>query len=220
MKSFQIILVLFLLSISGFSFSQSQNKYDFVLEVNKNLPDYGFTIEKTGNDSILYHNVINIYQADSDKFIQSINLDDYDIYYSEYEYPDVDPLIDVNFDGYKDLCILAGSGQNGKNQLTSIFLFDTTKAEFYKSPYFNEVYNLYVVDLLKCIYEAFWTGACADAYCIINNTYKVLDKKLIKVESDYYEYDDKSDTMHRYIEKYENGKLISKTEVGLNEDVE
>ncbi len=24
----------------------------------------------------------------------------------------------------------------------------------------------------------------------------------------------------RYIEKYENGKLISKTEVGLNEDVE
>lgn len=214
----QIKIFFFILIIYSLTFSQPKLSYNLILEVNKELPKYGFLIERTHGDAHFNNYIINIYQAESNKFIQSINMDNYDVYYSQYDYPYIDSLIDVNFDNYKDLCIAAGSGQNGKNQLFHIFLFDKSTGEFYKNSSFDTIYNLYVDDSLKHVYESFWTGACA-VDCIMYNTYKVIDDNLTLIESDYSEYDSETETMRRYIEIYENSKLISKKEVLLEENV-
>jgi hypothetical protein len=218
MISIQIKIFLYFIFITSFPFTQAQINYDYVLEVNKKLPKFGFVIEKIENDTLFNNYIIKIYQAESNKFIQSFNMINYDIYYSKYEDSIIDSLIDMNFDNYKDLCVYAGSGQNGKNEMYSIFLYDSLKGEFYKNPSFDFIYNFTVDYSTKSIDEFFWTRACTND-CIIWNTYIVINNKLTLVKSDYNEYDSKTNTMHRFIETYKNGKLVSKKEVGLEEDV-
>ena len=214
---FHIKIYLFFLLFSSMILPQTNHNYSNILEVNEKLPKLGFLIEKTGSDSLLNFYEIKIFNVESKKFIQSINMSQYDIYYSGYECPK-DSLIDVNFDNYKDLCVYAGSGQNGKNQMYSIFLYDSLKDEFYKNPSFDVIYNFTVNYSTKSIDEFFWTHACTND-CIVWNTYIVVNNKLSLVKTDYYEYDQKTKTMHRFIETYKDGELVSKKEVGLEEEV-
>lgn len=216
MKQLLKILPFFFL-FTSIILSQKDFKYDRVLQVNEILPKLGLIIEKTGSDSFFIFYEIKIYNAESNKLIQSFNMTDYDIYYSKYVFP-IDSLVDLNFDGYKDLIVYGGSGQNGKNSFYSIFLFDSLIGKFYKNPSFDSIYNFIVNSKSKTIEEYTWPGACAYD-CITWNTYIVEKNKLVLIETSYIEIDSETGAVQRIIEKYKNSELISKDKVSLEEEI-
>ena len=201
----------FLILLASFPlFSQTFIKYDTVLQVNNKLPNYGFDIQEIRNDHNQKSFSINIYKTDSNKLLQTIDLSKYEYWYSDYDAPYVDTLIDVNFDGYRDLPVVVGIGQNGKNWDYQIFFFNKADGNFYKKKNFPGINNILVNDSLKQIHESFWTG-CRD--CIIWNTYEIENDELILVEKDYQEIDDLTHELRRFVERYKNGKLVSKEEL-------
>jgi hypothetical protein len=214
-RHLNISLVFFL--FSSIIFSQNKFNYDKIFQVSEKLPKFGFVIEKTGSDSFLVYYNIKIYNAESNILIQSLNMTDYYIYYSKYEFP-IDSLVDMNFDGYKDLCVYGGSGQNGKNSFYSIFLYDSLIGEFYKNPSFESIYNFIVNSKNKIIEEYFWPGAC-NYDCATWNTYIVKNNSLVLIESSYIEIDSITGKEQRIIEKYKDGELISKDRVSMEEEV-
>jgi hypothetical protein len=216
MKQLLKLLPFFLL-FTSIILSQKDFKYDKVLQVNEGLPKLGFIIEKTGSDSFLVFYEIKIYNAKSNKLIQSFNMTDYDIYYSKYEFP-IDSLVDFNFDGYKDLKVYGGSGQNGKNSFYSIFLYDSLTGKFYKNPSFDSIYNFIINQKNKTIEEYTWPGACAWD-CVTWNTYVVENNKLVLIGASYVEIDAETNKAYRIIEKYEDGNLISKDKVSIEEEI-
>jgi hypothetical protein len=216
MKQLLKVLSFFLL-FTSIILSQRDFKYDRVLQVNAELPKLGFIIEKTGSDSFLVFYEIKIYNAESNKFIQSFNMSDYYIYYSKYEFP-IDSLVDMNFDNYKDLCIYGGSGQNGKNSFYSIFLYDSLSGKFYKKPSFDTIYNFIINYKTKEIEEYTWPGACTYD-CVTWNTYIVEKNKLVLIETSYIDIDSETGSVQRIIEKYKDGELISKDKVSMEEEV-
>lgn len=200
-------VLIFLISLP--LFSQTIVQYDAVLRVNKNLPNYGFIIKETKAEFNYKSYLINVYRTDSNKLIQSIDLSKYyDLWNSEP--PNVDTLIDVNFDGYRDICIITGIGENGKNTFYGIFFFDKDDGKFYKKKGVRDICNIEVNDSSKHIYESNWTG-CFN--CITWNTYIIKNYKLILIEMDYQYIDKKTNMLRRFVELYKNGKLISKKEV-------
>jgi hypothetical protein len=192
------------------SFSQTTFKYDTVMQVNKNLPNYGFIINETKNEYNQRSYLINIYRTDSNSLLQTIDLSKYDYWYGFYDAPYIDTLIDVNFDGYCDLPIVVGIGQNGKNWDYQIFFFNKSDGNFYKKKNFPGINNISIDESSKQIHESFWTG-CLD--CIVWNTYIIENDELILVEKDYQEIDDKTHELRRFVERYKNGKLVSKEEL-------
>lgn len=216
MKHYLNILLVFFV-FTSIILSQNKFNYDRILQVNDKLPKFGFIIEKTGNDSFLVFYEMKIYNAESNKFIQSFNMTDYNIYYSEYVFP-IDSLVDFNFDGYKDLCVYGGSGQNGKNTFYSIFLYDSLTGKFYKSPSFDSIYNFIINQKNKTIEEYAWPGACT-WNCVTWNTYVVENNKLVLIETSYVEIDSETNKVYRIIEKYEDGNLISKDKVSIEEEI-
>jgi hypothetical protein len=216
MKQLLKVLSFFLL-FTSIILSQKDFKYDRVLQVNEDLPKLGFIIEKTGSDSFLVFYEIKIYNAESNKFIQSFNMSDYYIYYSNYEFP-IDSLVDMNFDNYKDLCVYGGSGQNGKNSFYSIFLYDSLSGKFYKSPSFDTIYNFIINYKSKEIEEYTWPGACTYD-CVTWNTYIVEKNNLVLIETSYIDIDSETGSVQRIIEKYKDGELISKDKVSMEEEV-
>ena len=201
-------ILLFLIAIP--SFSQTTIKYDAVLLVNKNLPKYGFIINETKNEYNQRSYLINIYRTDSNTPLQTIDLSKYEYWYGDYDAPYIDTLIDVNFDGYCDLPVVIGIGQNGKNWDYQIFFFNKVDGKFYKKEKFKDIYNFSVNDSLKQIYESFWTG-CLD--CIIWNTYIIENDELILIEKDYQEIDSETHELRRFVERYVNGSCISREEL-------
>lgn len=208
MNKIKIIPVLvFLISLP--LFSQTIPEYDAVLQVNKNLPDYGFIIKQTMNESDGINYLIDVYRIDSNKLVQTIDLSKYyDIWIGEY--PSIDSLIDVNFDGYGDICIITGIGENGKNTSYGIFFFNKDDGRFYQKAGVRDIYNIEVDDSLKQIYESYWTG-CLD--CITWNTYTFDEDKLVLIKRDYQDLDRKTNTLRRFVELYKDGKLISRKEM-------
>ena len=67
------------------SFSQTTVKYNTVMLVNKNLPNYGFIINETKNEYNQRSYLINIYRTDSNSLIQTIDLSKYDYWYQGYD---------------------------------------------------------------------------------------------------------------------------------------
>ena len=123
--------------------------------------------------------------------------------------------MDVNFDGYCDLPVVVGIGQNGKNWDYQIFFFNKDDGKFYKRENFKDIYNIAVDDSSKHIYESFWTG-CFN--CIIWNTYIIENDNLVLIKKDYQDLDPETHTLRRFVEQYENGKLISKKEIPPDDD--
>jgi hypothetical protein len=208
--SFFLTFLILIFIFFAKSYSQTMYDFDLLLEVNSNLPEYGFVLEEFNNDDGYRSYLIKIYNADSNLLIQTIDLSEYDFWYGYYDYPYIDSLIDVNFDGYKDLCVVTGIGQNGKNWGYDIFIFNFKDKRFSQNEGFNSIYNISTDDSLKQVYESYWTG-CLD--CIVWSTYIVQDDKLILIEKDYQDIDMELNKMRRFIEKYKNGKMISKIEV-------
>lgn len=198
----KILLIIFSFFYS-FSLSQTKGNYEFLYQLNKNLPEYGFNIEEInkGKDSTSY--LIKIYQSDLDSLIQIIRLDLPDVP------PYIDPL-DVNFDGYKDLCFVTGLGQNGKNRSNDIFLFSPEDKKFHYSDDFSSILNIATNDSLKQIYGSYWTG-CLD--CITWNTYIIKNDKLILIKKDYQDLDRRTNILRRFVELYKDGKFISRKEM-------
>lgn len=199
-------IIIFLSILSGYCSvltSQTKGHCDFLLPVNKDLPKYGFNVEEIdkGEDTGSY--LLKIYQSDSDSLIQIIHLDHPD------EPPYIDSLIDVNFDGYKDLCFVSGLGENGKNQSYDILLFDPADKKFHYNDGIPSIINLSVDESRKLIYEHYFTGGldCSDV-----KTYIVKDNKLVLIEVDT-QYWKTSYNPVRFIEKYKDGKMISRKEV-------
>lgn len=208
MNKIKIIPVLvFLISLP--LFSQIIPEYDAVLQVNKNLPDYGFIIKRTMDESEESNYLIDVYRIDSNQLVQTIDLSKYyDIWAGGY--PSIDSLIDVNFDGYGDICIITGIGENGKNISYGIFFFNKDDGRFYQKNGVRDIYNIEVDDSLKQIYESYWTG-CFN--CITWDTYIIDDDKLILIKRDYQDLDRKTNTLRRFVELYKDGKLISRKEM-------
>jgi hypothetical protein len=210
-----IVRFVLLVLIAIPSFSQTTVKYDTVMQVNKNLPNYGFIINETKNEYNDRSYLINIYRTDSNTLLQTIDLSKYDYWYGVYDAPYIDTLIDVNFDGYCDLPVVVGIGQNGKNWDYQIFFFNKDDGKFYKRENFKGIYNISVDDSSKHIYESFWTG-CFN--CIIWNTYIIENDNLVLIKKDYQDLDPETHTLRRFVEQYENGKLISKIEIPPDDD--
>lgn len=197
------ILLLFFFGLCSVSTSQTKAGYDFHFQVNKNLPEYGFNIEEINKENDNNDYLIRIYQSDSDSLIQTIRMDFPDVA------PYIDSLIDVNFDGYKDLCFIMGLGENGKNQCYAVYLFNTVDKKFHINDGFSSIINLSVNDSLKQIYEHYFTG-CLD--CSDIKTYIVKENTLVLIEVDS-QFWDANKMPVRFIEKYKDGKLVSSEEV-------
>lgn len=195
---------------------QSKNNYDLILEVNKNMPKYGFILQEIKNELDYRSYMINVYRSDSDSLVQIIDLSEYNYWYSEYDYPYIDSLIDVNFDSYKDLCVVTAIGQNGKNWGYNIFIFNETARIFQRNENFPTIYNFYTNDSLKQIYESFWN--CGGEECIVYKTYLFQDNKLVLIQQDYQDFDNELNKWRRFVEHYENGKLIYKEETEPREE--
>jgi hypothetical protein len=198
------------------SISQTNNDYDLLLEVNKNIPKYGFSLEEIKNKFTDKSYLIKIYNSKTNLLIQTIDLSRYDFWYKEHDYPYIDSLVDINFDGYRDLCVVTDIGQNGKNWGYDIFTFNETDKIFCRNENFPTLYNFYTEDSLRQIYESIWS--CGGDECIQWNTYTVKDDKPFLIERDYQEFDRESNKLRRYIELYQNDELISKEEVKPRED--
>lgn len=199
----------FIIFITYFPWIFSQGNYDVVINVNKKVPLYKLRFTELKLDEVLRSYKIDFYKFDSDSLIQTINLNDLDIIYSDYEGP-ADSLLDVNFDGYKDLCIVTGIGQLGKNWAYEIFFFNPKTEKFYKDKNFPTIWNIEINDSLKEIYESFSLGC---TYCWHWKTFKIKNNKLILIKLDYQDLDRKTKKMHRFIQEYKNGKMVSRKEV-------
>lgn len=202
-KSMIKILLIIFLGFCSVSTSQTKAGYDYLFQVNKNLPEYGFNIEEIKKENESNDYLIRIYQSDSDSLIQTIPMDSPDVP------PYIDSLKDVNFDGYKDLCFVMGLGANGKNQCYAVYLFNTGDKQFHYSDGFGSIINLGINDSLKQIYEYYFTG-CLD--CSDIKTYIVKENKLVLIEVDS-QFWDANKMPVRFIEKYKDGKLVSSQEV-------
>ena len=112
-----LISGIILLYFTGISYSQTNTKYEFLGKVNSNLPAYGFNFQKMGKDKY----DLKIYRSDNDSLIQSFNNIDIDLPYD----PSINSLMDVNFDGYKDVCFVAGLGENGQGACPDLSLART-----------------------------------------------------------------------------------------------
>jgi hypothetical protein len=176
--------------------------------INKNLPLYECKLFQTGIDTNNQQPKYEIQVLSGGREIQMINLDTLD------ETDDVwleDSLIDINFDGYKDLLISIMKGGGGKNHIYGTWLFDTTNSKFILSPEFTGLCNPEVDYTNKLIIETSLNGCGSQCYTI--NTYKILNNKLSKIKSIDQYWDDNTGKFRRIIETYKNGKEIYKKEI-------
>jgi len=202
------LMLSFLLTLAGFTFSQTHNSYELILEINKELPKYLFKFNCQKVDSIFYKYKIEIYQEKSLLLLQVIDLyEDYYVPYTKHEFPNFRSLEDINFDGYGDMVIECGRARMGKNICNMSFLFNEKDMKFYYDQDFS-LYNMEVDDSLKQLFEAYWYGGCID--CIEFKTFQVIDRRLYLIKTEK-QYSDEEEKLFISVEYYDTtGNVIKR----------
>lgn len=160
--------------------------YEISARLHENMPEFRFVAKGlvTKTDSIGYGYVMGLEVYDeNNKIILSEDFsekyDDIEIGYSVYnEMMDTMGLhvVDVNFDGYKDVIILNIFGGAHGNTWYDCWLWDNKTSEFVASESFSDICNPAIDHDNKCIYSAGGSGAAywgGSIYKFINGEFVV-----------------------------------------------
>ena len=201
-------LTIILLSSSIFLYSQGKTVSSKEYLINAKLPLYKLKLMIIDTDSINHLPDYEILVSKNKKNIQTIfpnAMDDGTAIELE------DSLSDINFDGFNDLLVPMYSGDAGKNQFYDCWLFNAKTGKFMHSEDFSGFCNVEINDSLKQFTEHTF-GGCASE-CYTEKTFNVISNKPILIKKEYQKLDSKSGKLRRFVEKYKNGKMITKREV-------
>jgi hypothetical protein len=224
-----LLFLISLLLLSTVSFCQNNSNKTYLLSISNKLSPYVFkVVDLTPKSNSTYCDKtfnINICKSDSTTVIQSIkyNIDgvwkDLELDFQEGQPGDFlsgGNLLDVNFDGYKDLVLVSGIGAMGKNWSFDVYLFSVKNKKFHKCKELSGLTNIELDPKGKTITEHIDEGCLSQ--CYTENTYKVLNNKPVIIESTNQYYDSKKDKLRCMVEKYKDGKVVSKKEVPAGDE--
>ena len=136
---------------------------------------------------------IDIYNSNTDEFITSIEHKVESIW-NEYSLEiDSTNLEDVNFDGYEDLILLSGQGAMGRNNIFTVYLFDSLQNKFQYCEALSDICNIEVNSEDKTIDEFIFNGGdpnyTVTTYEVVNDSpviKKILNQHFDVIETSYY----------------------------------
>lgn len=158
---------------------------------------FSFKVTEISNDSSTSYEdkifKIGVYNSTTNEIIQSIEHKIESIWYEYSLEIDSTNLVDVNFDGYKDLILISGQGAMGRNNIFTIYLFDSLQNKFQYCEALSDICNIEVNSEDKTIDEFIFNGGpnfTLTTYEVINNSRvikKILNQNLDTIETSYYE---------------------------------
>lgn len=171
-----------------------------------NSPKYfSFKVTEISNDSSTSYEdkifKIDIYNSKTNEFIQSIEHKIESIWYNYSLEIDSTNLEDVNFDEYKDLILPTGQGEMGRNEIFTIYLFDSLQNKFHYCQSLSDICNIRVNSEDKTIDELIFNGGDPN-YTL--TTYEVIKDSLV-IKKIITQHFDIIETLY-----YENGKFLYK----------
>ena len=154
-------------------------------------------------------NALKIIDAKTGKTIQSFYDIDSELAFDKPN--DAIHLVDINFDGYKDISLFRMSGGAGPNSTENIWIYNPKTGKFIYDQKLSDFTQLFVDKKKKTIMTAFRNGCCDHS----SETYKYINGKLTLVAS-WHEYleGNKLTTTNGKLVK---GKMIYKTTKSIAE---
>ena len=184
MNKFKIISVFLLLSIV--LYPQTSKMKTFERIINKNIPPSTIVVTEISSDSIIIYYAkvfrIDIFNSRTKKLLQSFNHEttmgkDYflniEFLGNAFGHESDTNLIDLDSDGYKDLLLLNGNGDMGRNYNYTPYFYDYKNNKFITNEKLPDIINPDVDAENKTFSEHISQGCYSN--CFTESTFKMIN---------------------------------------------